>query len=276
MKSLSLNVLLIFITANISGVRAQNGSQYILIPGGSYQVGEKGHLLNPLRQVKTDSFYIAAKEITNQQFTAFVTATGYITDAERLHNALVFMPGLAEFRWQEDSTACWRYPNGKNRGGIENRQQHPVTTISYADVMAYCRWARCRLPLLAEWEIASRAGSNEKFHWGKEIHRIKEFANIWHGRDHLKADSSDGYMYTAPVGSFKPNAWGLYDMYGNVFEFCEGRLPTDDPEKQVAHARGGSWWCSKNACSFFNSVDIGRVHPHASFSNQGFRTVKLK
>lgn len=254
--------------------KAQSDTAYVLVPAGTYNVGQKGHVLNPLRPVKTDRFYIATTELTNAAFENFIQATGYVTDAERLKNALVFVPGLEEFKWLEDSTACWRYPNGKSRGGIENKSKHPVTTISYQDALAYCTWAKVRLPSLEEWEIASRAGSADPYFWGTDQQKAGIYANIWQGRNHLKADSSDGYMYTAPVASFRPNAWGLYDMYGNVFEFCTGSLATDSKKGNTAHARGGSWWCSKNACNFFNSVDIGRVHPHASFSNQGFRVVK--
>ena len=108
--------------------------------------------------------------------------------------------------------------------------------------------------------------------FGTYVSQIGKYANVWHGRDHLKADTSDGYMYTAPVGSFKPNPLGLYDVYGNVFEFCTGHLRGDKPT--TSHARGGSWWCSKNACCFFNSADIGKQDHRASFSNQGFRVVK--
>jgi formylglycine-generating enzyme required for sulfatase activity len=222
-----------------------------------------------------NSFSIAATETTNSQFLQFVVATGYLTDAEKFKDALVFAPGLEEFRWLEDSTACWRYPNGKSRGGITDKMNHPVTTISYTDIQAYCQWAEVRLPSFEEWEIASRAGAATTYCWGDDADSITRYANIWHGRDHLTADSTDGFMYTAPVASFQPNAWGLYDMYGNVFEFCEGRLSSDG-DKKLAHARGGSWWCSSNSCSFFNSVDIGRVHPNASFSNQGFRVVALQ
>lgn len=255
-------------------VHAQSDTTYILIPAGKYSVGQKGHVLNPLRKVHVDSFYMASTELTNASFKKFVDATGYITDAEQLKNALVFEPGLEEFKWKEDSTASWKYPNGVTRGGIAAKMNHPVTTVSYYDIIAYCTWAGLRLPTLDEWEIASRAGSATSYFWGMGQQHISEYANIWQGRNHLKADSTDGYMYTAPVASFRPNPWGMYDMYGNVFEFCEGKLATDPQEKNVVHARGGSWWCSKNACNFFNSVDIGRVNPHASFSNQGFRTVK--
>lgn len=244
-----------------------------LIPAGEYQVGQKGHRINPLRTVKVDSFRIALHETTNREFEQFVRATHYVTDAERNQNALVFEPGLEEFRWMNDTTACWRYPNGISRGGIENKMNHPVTCISYSDILAYCEWAKLRLPTLDEWEIAARAGSGNLYFFGDNNKEIGKYANIWHKKDHLTADSSDHFMYTSPVGSFEPNAWGLYDIYGNVFEFCSGKLSPDE-KSFLAHARGGSWWCSKYACNFFNSVDIGRTNIHASFSNQGFRVVK--
>lgn len=253
----------------------QQDTTFVKIGQGDYSLGGKTHQLNPLRKVHLQTFSIAATELTNHQFKAFVEATHYITDAERLKNAMVFEPGLDEFKWHQDSTACWRYPNGKSRGGIEDKMNHPVTSISYSDARAYCAWAKVRLPSLDEWEAASRAGASTLYFWGNDVEKIGEYANIWHGRNHKVADASDGYLYTSPVGSFKPNAYGLYDMYGNVFEFCEGRLKTDPKDRKLAHARGGSWWCSKNACGFFNSLDIGRVSPHASFSNQGFRVVKL-
>jgi formylglycine-generating enzyme len=261
------------LTAQPLAVQQEADSNFVLIPKGVYKIGKKDHLLNPLRKVEVESFSIAKTETTNKQFEAFVLATSYKTDAERTHNALVFRPGLKEFKWINDTTAYWRYPNGKSLGGIENKMNHPVTTISYTDILAYCKWAGVRLPSLEEWEIACRAGSDSDYFFGNDRNKIKKYANIWYGRDHLTADSSDGYMYTSPVASFAPNAWGLYDMYGNVFEFCTGKLKESE-SNTIAHARGGSWWCSKNACNFFNSYDIGRVNIHASFSNQGFRIVK--
>jgi sulfatase modifying factor 1 len=255
-------------------VNSQTEKKFALVPAGKYQVGKKDHLVNPLRIVKVDSFFIANTETTNREFELFVNATSYKTDAERFHNAMVFEPGLEEFEWINDSTANWKFPNGVSRGGIENKMYHPVTCISYTDILAYCKWAGVRMPTLDEWEIACRAGSTTDYFFGDDKTKISQYANIWHGRDHLTADSSDGYMYTSPVGSFAPNPWGLFDMYGNVFEFCSGKLKADE-SPAVAHARGGSWWCSKNACNFFNSHDIGRVNIHASFSNQGFRVVKV-
>ncbi|RYG68545.1 sulfatase-modifying factor protein [bacterium] len=243
---------------------------FILVKAGTYRLGKADRVENPPRRVRLKAFEMASTETTNAQFAAFVKATGYVTDAERLHNAMVFAPPLPEFRWIRDRTAFWRFPNGIKRGGIEKRADHPVTTISFADALAYCRWAKVRLPSLDEWEAAARGGTTTDYFFGKERRGIRKFANVWHGRDHLKADVTDGFMTTSPVGRFAPNPLGLYDVYGNVFEFCTGRLPSDHSPDRV-HARGGSWWCSANACCFFNSADIGNINLHASFSNQGFR-----
>ena len=243
------------------------------IKAGTYLVGKSDRLESPRRKVRLKSFGLAVYETTNDEFAAFVKATGYKTDAERLHNAMVFEPGLKEFRWIHDETAYWRFPNGKTRGGITDRMNHPVTSISFRDGLTYCKWAKVRLPTLDEWEVACRAGTKTDYFFGEDALQIGKYANIWHGRDHLKPDVSDGYMYTSPVGSFLPNPNGLYDMYGNVFEFCTGRLHSDR-HATTKHSRGGSWWCSANSCCFFNSVDIGSVDERASFSNQGFRVAK--
>lgn len=248
-------------------------NDYVQIQAGSYQLGDTASLANPKRTVYIESFWISKFELTNAEFEKFVQATSYKTLAERYHNAMVFEPGLAEFRWLQDSTAYWRFPNGVSRGGIEAKMDHPVTCISYKDVLAYCTWADCRLPSFDEWEVAARAGSEGYYFEGFSKENMSEYANVWHGRDHLKADYSDGYLYTSPVGKFKPNPWGLFDIFGNVFEFCTGKLQGDG-NRYVAHARGGSWWCSKNSCSAFNNVYIGSVSPNASFSNLGFRVVK--
>jgi formylglycine-generating enzyme len=249
---------------------------FITIPVGTYTLGAKGHAYNPLHIVKiTKPFYISNTEITNAQFDSFVMAKNYITTAEKFHNARIFLPVLRAYEWLNDSTANWRFPNGIKRGGIENKMNHPVTCISYKDALAYCNWAGVRLPTLNEWEIASRAGSQQNYFFTENAKKaLPKYANIWYSNSHLKADTTDGFMYTSPVGSFAPNAWGLYDVYGNVFEFCNGTNKHNINKNNIAIARGGSWWCSQNTCSFFNSVDMGRTSKSSSFSNQGFRVVK--
>ncbi|HLP14479.1 MAG TPA: SUMF1/EgtB/PvdO family nonheme iron enzyme [Flavobacteriales bacterium] len=246
---------------------------FVNIPAGEYELGEKGHYVNPHHKTKTPGFYISATEITNKQFEAFTKATGYKTTAERFHNAMTFYVGLDEFEWYNDTTANWQYPFGIKNEGIKNKMDHPVTCISFLDIKKYCEWAKVRLPTLDEWEIACRAGTEGKHFFKGDSTHVPEYANIWLSRRHSEANVHDDYLFTSPVKKFKPNAWGLYDMYGNCFEFCADRAKPYKDKKNLACARGGSWWCSKNSCNFFNSVDIGRVDQFASFSNQGFRVV---
>lgn len=255
----------------------KSDSGFIFFPQGSYQIGKEGHPLNPAREIALAAFSISKFEITNAQFQEFISQTGYKTLAERRKDAFVFEPGLEEFEWIQDTTAYWRYPNGISRGWIEDKMDHPVTCISYLDAEAYCKWAGVRLPTLEEWEVASRGNSRtEHQYFDSSLSLIGQHANIWHGRDHLQPDSGDAYLMTSPVGSFSPNPAGLYDVYGNVFEFCANIPAALKDVEGIAVSRGGSWWCSPYACNFFNSVDIGRIQKAASFSNNGFRVVKME
>lgn len=272
-RLLFLAVLIVSCTAS-QPQKEKELNDFATIPSGEYTLGSRYSSINPLHTVKSPGFQISKHEITNQQFQAFVEATGYRTTAEKYHNAMTFHPGLREFEWVEDSTACWRYPFGIKNGGIENKMDHPVTCISFIDVQAYCKWAGVRLPTLDEWEIACRGGSKGQYFFGRDSTRIIQYANIWLSRTHAEVTVNDSFLYTSPVGSFKPNPYGLYDVYGNCFEFCADKVAKLKKAVNVVCARGGSWWCSKNSCNYFNSVDIGRVDRFASFSNHGFRVVK--
>jgi formylglycine-generating enzyme len=254
-------------------IRSQNISiEFVKIPAGKYKIGSRNLYYNPLRNFSTVAYKISKYEITNSQFSEFITQTGYKTTAERNHRAQVYRPNLEDYQWHEDSSAYWRYPQGKSYYCVDSMPNHPVTCITLEDAKEFCKWARVRLPTFEEWEIACRAGSSDLYHWGKDIDKSIEYGNIWHGENHKEQDFTDGYCFTAPVGLFKPNNWGLYDMAGNVFELCDGTFPDD--KKGTAHARGGSWWCSKYTCSFFNSLNIGKYRSIAPFSNIGFRVVK--
>ncbi len=255
-------------------LKSDNLSEFVTIDGGIYSIGEKGHSTNPFRTIEIKSFQISRYEITNQQFNEFVKNTGYITIAEKNKDAFVFRLGLDEFEWIQDTTANWRFPNGISEGGIENKMNHPVTCISFIDALAYCNWANVRLPTIEEWEIASLGGkNNQKYFFGDSLKKIYDYANIWHGKTHLMKYKDEDYITTSPVGIFRPNSIGIYDIYGNVFEFCSNVPKPFKIYKNIASTRGGSWWCSYYACGFFNSIDIGRVQKEASFSNNGFRVV---
>lgn len=236
-------------------------------------LGEKDHYINPLRTVTINAFDISATEVTNYQFAQFIQATHYVTDAERYKNAMVFEVGLGEFEWKKDTTAYWRFPNGITKGGIENCPNHPVTCVSYYDIQQFVKWARVRLPTLDEWETATRATSTGRYFFEEE-HQINQYANIWINQDHRSVPLPDSNLYTSTVAIYAPNPYGLYDVYGNCFEFCDNNPAPIDKPVYMAFARGGSWWCSFHSCSFFNSVDIGKVNQRASFSNHGFRVVK--
>lgn len=252
-------------------------TNFVHVPGGAFEIGEKGSSLNPVQEVTLNTFEISRFEITNKEFKSFIDATNYVTDAENYKDALVYDKSLPEFEWKIDSTANWRFPQGVSYGGIENKMNHPVTTISFNDAMAYCNWANVRLPLLAEWEVASRGDENQKFFFNKEESTgIHEYANIWEGQNHQNIALDETHVFTAPVGSYLPNSFGLYDVYGNVFEFCLDKPLKFQNNNELAAARGGSWWCSFNSCNFFNSHDIGRIIKKATFSNNGFRVVKNK
>ncbi len=247
-----------------------NGHILIQIPAEAYRLGEKDHPLNPLHTARLRPFWIADAETTNAQFAAFVDATHYITDAERRGSGKVFHEGMPDWAWTATPGAEWRKPMGPGGPLAADLPTHPVTQISGADAEAYCKWIGARLPTLDEWEAAARAGSQTRFPWGPTF--IPGRANIWNGATHKRETSGDGYTYTSPIRSYPPNAWGLYDVIGNVFEYCSGLPePLRGRERALIAGRGGSWWCSANTCNSFNLIDIGRMDRHGSLANQGFR-----
>jgi formylglycine-generating enzyme required for sulfatase activity len=242
------------------------------VPAGTYKTGEKKHATNPPRTVELKAYLIAEAETTNEQFVRFTEATGYRTDAERRGSAHIFQYGEREWRWIDTAGASWRRPRGpKGPDAVRELANHPVTCISAADAANYCRWAGGRLPTQAEWEVAARAGATGRYPWGPEFRTEK--ANTWNGATHASNTMQDGWEFTAPVRSYLPNAWGLYDVIGNVFEFVSDLPPMvkEKPDQPLTSARGGSWWCSAGTCKAYNLVDNGTMPLHGSLPNQGFR-----
>ncbi|MCA9790411.1 MAG: SUMF1/EgtB/PvdO family nonheme iron enzyme [Candidatus Eremiobacteraeota bacterium] len=249
-----------------------DGVDFVRVAGGSYTVGAPGHVRNPQRKVQLQAFEIATTEVTNAQFARFIEATSYVPDANRHGYGMTFHEGMKDWSWDSTPGADWRHPFGPDQPGIEDKPDHPVTQISFHDAQAYCAWAGVRLPTVEEWEVAARAGSQSRWPWGDEF--SPRLANTWQGESHAHNSLEDGFLYTSPVKSFPANAWGLYDVIGNVFEYCVDERLRDPDGTLPAAGRGGSWWCSTGTCDFFNLVDIGRMHPRGTLCNQGFRVAR--
>ena len=191
----------------------------------------------------TRGFEIATTEATVGQFRQFVDATGYKTDAEKNGGALGCFPDENDYvdRFHKSSEITWRTP------GFEQTDEHPVVCVSWTDANAFCKWLskkdgqNYRLPSEAEWEYACRAGQKTWYSWGEDPDLAYEHANVADGAleaaqpkttqfqraVRLGADEGDGVVFTAKVGSFKPNPWGLFDMHGNVWEWCQDRWAAD-------------------------------------------------
>ena len=273
-----LVLLLLSVVLNAAGQNApakvpgMNGHRLVPVAAGAYKVGTLYHATNPPRTVQLAAYLIADAETTNAQFAAFAAATGYQSDAEHRGKAHIFQYGESEWRWIETDGACWRRPRGPSGPyAVKQLPQHPVTCLSGADAAAYCRWAGGRLPTQAEWETAARAGCTTLYPWGDKFDARK--ANTWNGVTHQRNTKEDGWEFTAPVRSYPPNAWGLHDVIGNVFEFVSDIPPMVKQKRSqpLTSARGGSWWCSSHTCQAYNLVDNGTMPLHGSLPNQGFR-----
>jgi formylglycine-generating enzyme required for sulfatase activity len=259
----------------------------IALPAGDFAMGaEFGHEDElPVHQVHIESFYLDRHEVTNQQFAEFVETTGYLTRAEEDGGCWGYILGAEDFDFLEG--ADWRHPQGTN-SDIEVRLDHPVVCVGWADANAYAHWAGKRLPTEAEWEYASRAGGQAHAiaatgHGHEPTHETVVPANVWQGTWPDENRMDDGYFYTAPVGSFEPNAAGLVDMLGNVWEWtadwysadayahARSLTPASPQSGQTRVARGGSWFCSANYCGAYNTHFRGASPPDHAFNNVGFR-----
>ncbi|MBX6313325.1 MAG: formylglycine-generating enzyme family protein [Isosphaeraceae bacterium] len=291
----------------------------VWIPGGTFLMGcDDPDMVDarPWHEVTLDGFWMDQTEVTNEQFAKFVAATGYITTAERAldpkdypgvpteqlkPSGIVFSPPSQPVPldnhlqwWRMVPGADWRHPEGPE-SSIEGREKHPVVHVSWEDAAAYAQWAGKRLPTEAEWEYAARGGLERKhFVWGDELKpEGKWMANIWQGHFPVENKAEDGYSRTAPVGSFPPNGFGLYDMAGNVWEWCadwyqpdyykwspkvnpQGPETSHDPmepgiPKRVN--RGGSFLCSDMYCKRYDPGGRGKGAPDSGASHIGFRCV---
>ncbi len=263
----------------------------------------------PPHQVQLGPFSISKTEVTNAQFARFVEATKYVTTAERppdweqLRKQLpegtpkppseLMVPGSMVFlnrAWTWTAGADWRHPEGP-KSSLSGREQHPVVHVSWDDAVAYAKWAGARLPTEAEWEFAARSGvSGHRFTWGDEWK--PKMANTWEGDFPVSNSLDDGAEGTAPVRSYPPNAAGLFDMAGNVWEWTADRYREDtyarradggvvndprgpgDPNEARRVIRGGSFLCAPNYCASFRTSARRSTTQDSSLAHLGFRIAK--
>ena len=246
----------------------------------------------PVRNVEVDSFSIATTAVTNAQFRQFVRDTGYETDAERIGWSFVFHLFYSNRKRKHTNTtrlvdgaswwiaadgACWRRPRGAG-SNLKNLDKHPVVHVSWNDAIAFCSWVGCRLPSETEWEFAARGGLDQnRYPWGNELTPNGEHCcNIWQGRFPDENTCADGYSSTAPVDAFEPNGYGLYNMAGNVWEWCEDWFGTNHQSAQFRTGKvlkGGSYLCHESYCNRYRVAARYANAPNASTGNCGFRVV---
>lgn len=244
----------------------------LLIPKGEYVVGDPDEDDAALRRVRIERFLMDRHEVTNRQFADFVAATGHVTDAERENGAWVYRGGESD--WKRVRDADWRHPLGRG-SSIAEAMDHPVVAVTWNDAAAYAAWAAKRLPSEVEWEVAARAGRSTNATSGSNPARDGS-ANVWQGSWPQKNEMVDGFFYTAPVGSFRPNALGLHDMIGNVWEWTADWYghPARSEPPTMRVAKGGSWFCSSNYCAAFRPGFRGKSPPSHAFNNVGFRCAR--
>ena len=302
-----------------TSIIASDSVHMVLIKGSKFYLGsDYFEDAKPKHEVEVSSFYMDEHEVTNSQFAVFVAETNYITVAERPLDQKDFpgvdpnilVAGSAVFVgdvdvnnlenptawWSYINGACWKHPEGP-QSNINGRENHPVVHIAYEDAHAYATWVGKRLPTEAEWELAAKGGThiNEEFYWGNELKKNGEWmANTFQGSFPKMNAQLDGFKGTAPVKSFPPNAIGLYDMVGNVWEWCsdyyrsgydsnaskinpKGPIDSHDPlepnlVKKVQ--RGGSFLCVDNYCQRYKAGGRGKGEINSPTNNVGFRCVK--
>src|SRR5581483_11565293 len=278
----------------------------------------------PIHRVYVSGFWMDRTEVSNEEFARFVRATGYVTVAERtpsreefptappenlVAGSVVFSPPSDPVAlvnhyqwWAYVKGANWRHPLGPD-SDLKGREKYPVVQVAYEDAVAYANWAHKRLPTEAEYEFAARGGLAGKLYaWGDELKPAgKWMANIYQGRFPIKDTGEDGFAGLAPVGQFPPNGYGLYDMAGNVWEWCSDWYRPDyyaqlvqaggvarnprgpdapfdpaEPFEKKRVLRGGSFLCTDQYCSRYMVGTRGKGEVNSGSNHLGFRCVKSR
>ena len=306
----------------------------VWVPGGLFEMGasDSDQMAlpheKPKHSVFVDGFYMDITEVTNAEFTKFTSETGYITTAERPidwdliklqvpegtkkpHDSLLkpgsllfkktqeSVPNLYDFSqwWKWSIGANWKEPEGEG-SNILGKGNYPVVHISYEDAQNYCKWAGRRLPTEAEWEYAARGGKKDKIYfWGNISNSISKYVNTWEGEFPVTNARIDGFEKSAPVKTFPPNDFGLYEISGNVWEWtsdwyntnyykiCKKNNITNNPQGaskaynpnnpyiQEKIIRGGSFLCNDSYCASYRVSSRQATDPGTSLEHLGFRTV---
>lgn len=271
----------------------------VLLDGGTFLMGTEdddgfpADQEGPVRKEEVKPFYIDSHTVTNAEFKAFVDDTDYKTEAETFGWSFVFhlflqkeqvieerrVPGTPW--WLAVDEAFWYQPEGPG-SSIDERMDHPVIHVSWNDAVAFCDWAGKRLPTEKEWEYAARGGLvQKKYAWGDELHPNGEhYCNIWQGEFPTSNTKEDGYIGTAPAVSFPPNGYGLYNVSGNVWEWCADPFVNDNtkqliyPGNQIPRVmRGGSYLCHHSYCNRYRVAARSANTMDSSTGNLGFRCV---
>ena len=266
------------------------GSRFLMGSDSAYP--EEG----PVREVEVGGFFIDPYTVTNRDWNKFVQDTGYVTLAERPPDPAAYpgadpallVPGSSVFVqprrpvslddpyrwWAYVPGADWRHPQGPETSA-KKLSKHPVVHVAYEDAAAYAAWAGKDLPTEAEWEFAARGGlAGAEYSWGDELNPGgRQMANIWQGDFPVHNELLDGFEWTAPVGSFPPNGYGLYEMNGNVWEWTADAYegPVERIPRKVT--KGGSFLCAANYCRRYRPAARMAQPEDTSTCHLGFRCV---
>jgi formylglycine-generating enzyme len=321
-------------SSTLSTHKIANTTNMVLIPSGTFSMGGDNDQAStdeyPKHTVTVDSFYMDETEVTNAQFAKFVEATGYVTTAEQKPNwddlkktlppntpkpsddvlvaaSLVFKQSATPINlnnpgqwWNWVAGTSWKHPQGP-QSNIIGKENYPVVHVSWFDAMAYCKWAGKRLPTEAEWEYAARGGLiNNIYPWGNEHVNIgKPKTNSWEGEFPYLNEQKDGFITSAPVKKYNCNGYGLFDMAGNVWEWCSDwydynyykqlqsattlnpkgphkSFDPDEPTVQKRSLRGGSFLCNDSYCSGYRVARRMKSSPDTGLEHSGFRCVVSK
>jgi len=283
---------------------------FVELTGGTFRMGSEAFYAEegPVHDAHVGPFAIAVHAVTNRDFAAFVDATGHVTVAERELDpadfpgadlaslepgSLVFTPtdgpvDLRDWRqwWRWTPGASWRHPRGPE-STIDGRDDHPVVQVAYADAVAYATWSGARLPTEAEWEFAARGGlDGATYTWGEEPNDGTR-ANTWQGRFPYDNTGALGHIYTAPVGSFPPNGYGLHEMTGNTWEWtstpwtsrhaatgcaCGPGAEPGSPASRVL--KGGSHLCAPEYCLRYRPAARSEQSEDSATTHLGFRLAR--